>query len=337
VVDEAQDISVGQLRFLALSGRAARIASSLRVIWGNGSFNSRFPWKSARRRCPGAGPAHCESITGPRTRFRMQADRLLGPEVSDVDGNTEERRGTISHSTAHRRTSWFWTLPRKRSRLSANGWRNEPREGVVPHEIGVFVRSPAELERARAAVEDAKLPYKVLDDNVETPLAVLRFSTMHLAKGLEFRTVVVMACDDEVIPLQERIETVADDADLKRSTTRNGTLLYVACTRARDHLFGVRASIRRRSSGMTCGSEGPERSERVPRFELLKSRKQFESVQLRQKLRNSEPALPKSIYVLWGNPEGQMPYAFRSLQVPKGKVASCSETALILKRSVMWV
>ncbi len=38
---------------------------------------------------------------------------------------------------------------------------------------------------------------------------------MHLAKGLEFRAVAVMACDDEVLPLQERIETVGDDADLQ--------------------------------------------------------------------------------------------------------------------------
>ena len=36
---------------------------------------------------------------------------------------------------------------------------------------------------------------------------------MHIAKGLEFRAVAVVACDDEVIPLQERIGAVADDAD----------------------------------------------------------------------------------------------------------------------------
>jgi superfamily I DNA/RNA helicase len=40
-------------------------------------------------------------------------------------------------------------------------------------------------------------------------------STVHLAKGLEFRAVVVMDCDDEIIPLQERIETVGDNADLQ--------------------------------------------------------------------------------------------------------------------------
>jgi superfamily I DNA/RNA helicase len=38
---------------------------------------------------------------------------------------------------------------------------------------------------------------------------------MHLAKGLEFRAVAVMACDDEIIPPQVRIENVADDANLE--------------------------------------------------------------------------------------------------------------------------
>jgi superfamily I DNA/RNA helicase len=57
---------------------------------------------------------------------------------------------------------------------------------------------------------------------------------MHLAKRLEFRTVAVMACDDEVIPSQERIETVGDDADLEEVYNTERQLLYVACTRARD-------------------------------------------------------------------------------------------------------
>ena len=38
---------------------------------------------------------------------------------------------------------------------------------------------------------------------------------MHLAKGLESRPVVVMACDNEVIPLQERVEAVNDDVGLE--------------------------------------------------------------------------------------------------------------------------
>ena len=58
-----------------------------------------------------------------------------------------------------------------------------------------------------------------------------------MAKGLEFRAVVVMACDDEVVPLQERIETIVDDSDLEEVYSTERHLLYVACTRARDDLL----------------------------------------------------------------------------------------------------
>lgn len=60
---------------------------------------------------------------------------------------------------------------------------------------------------------------------------------MHLAKGLEFRAVAVIACDDEVIPSQHRIENVGDDGDLQEVYDTERQLLYVACTRARDRLW----------------------------------------------------------------------------------------------------
>ena len=77
-------------------------------------------------------------------------------------------------------------------------------------------------------MEKAAIPFKVLDETVDTASGFASVSSMHLAKGLEFRTVVVMACDDEVIPLQERIETVADDADLEEVYNTERHLLYVA-------------------------------------------------------------------------------------------------------------
>ncbi len=60
---------------------------------------------------------------------------------------------------------------------------------------------------------------------------------MHLAKGLEFKAVVVMACDDDILPLQDRIETVADEAELDEVYETERHLFYVACTRARDRLL----------------------------------------------------------------------------------------------------
>ena len=110
-------------------------------------------------------------------------------------------------------------------------------DGIEAGEMGVFVRSSAELPRARAAAVATGLAVVELGQTVETAAGTIAISPMPLAKGLEFRAVVVMACDDEVIPSQERIENVADDADLEEVHTTERHLLYVACTRARDHLL----------------------------------------------------------------------------------------------------
>ena len=115
-------------------------------------------------------------------------------------------------------------------------------DGLYPEEIGVFVRSEAELERATAVVKRYGLPFAVLDETGEIADDCVTVSTMHLAKGLEFRAVAVMACDAEVIPLQSRVEEIADEADLDEVYNTERNLLYVACTRARDRLLvtGVR-------------------------------------------------------------------------------------------------
>jgi superfamily I DNA/RNA helicase len=72
---------------------------------------------------------------------------------------------------------------------------------------------------------------------VDTASGHISIGTMHLAKGLEFRAVAVMVCDGEIVPLQEHIETVGDDADLQEVYDTERHLLYVACTSARDHLL----------------------------------------------------------------------------------------------------
>jgi len=81
------------------------------------------------------------------------------------------------------------------------------------------------------------MPFRILDTHAETTVGSLSLSTMYLAKGLEFRAVAVMACDDEVIPLQERIETTTDASELEDVYNTERQLLYVACTRARDCLL----------------------------------------------------------------------------------------------------
>jgi superfamily I DNA/RNA helicase len=77
----------------------------------------------------------------------------------------------------------------------------------------------------------------LLSERGDDPVDEISIGTMHLAKGLEFKAVAVMACDDEVLPLQSRIESVADEVDLDDVYDTERQLLYVACTRARDRLL----------------------------------------------------------------------------------------------------
>jgi len=235
IVDEAQDVNVAQLRFLAALAAGPNslfFAGDL----GQRIFQQPFSWKALGVDIRG------RSITlrvNYRTshQIRMQADCLLAPELSDVDGNTEERRGTISVFNGPEPAIMVLDTQGDEIETVSKWLSDRMYEGLMPHEIGIFVRSVSELKRGRAAVKDAGFPFKILDEKVESASGHVSISTMHLAKGLEFRAVVVMACDDEVIPLQERIETVADDTDLEEVYNTERHLLYVACTRARDHLF----------------------------------------------------------------------------------------------------
>lgn len=236
VMDEAQDVSIAQLRFLAAMGSWRADALFFAGDLGQRIFQQPFSWKSMGVDIRGRSRTlHINYRTS--HQIRMQADRLLGPEVFDVDGNTEDRRGTVSvfNGTA----PVIKSFGNQAEEINAVGeWlMDRSNEGIGAHEIGVFVRSDAELDRASAAVSKAGLPFKVLDERVETTRGYVSISTMHLAKGLEFRVVVVMACDDEIIPSQVRIETVADNADLEEVYNTERHLLYVACTRARDHLL----------------------------------------------------------------------------------------------------
>lgn len=153
-----------------------------------------------------------------------------------MDGNVEDRTGTVSVFNGPEPEITIADSVEAEAKGVATWLSARINDGVKPHEIGVFVRSHAELDRARAAVQAADLKVSVLDEDAASQSDAVTVCTMHLAKGLEFRAVAVMACDDEIIPLQTRVEQVADDADLEEVYNTERHLLYVACTRARDYL-----------------------------------------------------------------------------------------------------
>ena len=107
--------------------------------------------------------------------------------------------------------------------------------GIPSHEIALIVRSSAQIERARAAAQVANVAFVVLDERLAVKTGHVSILTMHLAKGLEFRSVAVMACDEGILPDNSRFFS-DDPAELKAINDSERQLLYVAMTRARDEL-----------------------------------------------------------------------------------------------------
>ncbi len=236
IVDEAQDIGVPEMRLLAVLGGGKPNGLFFAGDLGQRIFQPPFSWKSLGVDVRGRSRTLRINYRTSH-QIRSQADRLLPPAMADVDGNREERKGTISAFDGPEPLVHVFDSQEDET-IDVSQWISKRvQEGFLPEQIAVFVRTAGQFSRARKAIEDSGLESIELEHAVETHEGAVTILAMHLAKGLEFRAVVVMACDDEILPLQERIAAVGDDADLEEVYNTERHLLYVACTRARDFLM----------------------------------------------------------------------------------------------------
>ena len=183
VVDEAQDIGVAQLRFLTALGGGRPNSLFFVGDLGQRIFRTPFSWKALG--VDVRGRSHTLKLSYRTShQIRMQTDRLLGPELADVDGNVEDRRRTISAFNGELPTIQILETESE-ERQAVAAWLRERREkGVASNEMSVFVRSPNQLDRARSAVRDAEMSFNVLDENGRKRNDAVAIGTMHLAKGL---------------------------------------------------------------------------------------------------------------------------------------------------------
>jgi DNA helicase-2/ATP-dependent DNA helicase PcrA len=99
---------------------------------------------------------------------------------------------------------------------------------------------------------------------------VLRLSTVHQAKGLEFKVVFVMWLADGMFPSSKSLQNPANEEEERR-------LFYVSVTRAKDYLFLIYPLIRN-----TAGYYG-DVFQRPSRFILELPEHCFERVELPEK------------------------------------------------------
>lgn len=236
VVDECQDLNQGQVRFLAALGRGRPNALFFTGDIGQRIFQQPFSWKSLGIDLRGRTKTLRVNYRTSQ-QIRKTADRLLESAIVDADGESVDRSKTISAFGGPAPTITVYDDVAEEQTAVAAFIQERLAAGVKPHEMAIMVRDDAQLPRAQAIAQALGVPAVVLDQRLATLVGSLNLSTMHLAKGLEYRAVAVIACDDDVIPSPSRLAAISDPGDLKEAYELERHLLYVACTRARDHLF----------------------------------------------------------------------------------------------------
>ncbi|WP_313904440.1 3'-5' exonuclease [Rhizobium bangladeshense] len=235
VVDEAQDLGVAELRFLSAIAADRPDALFFAGDIGQRIFQQPFSWKGLGVSVQG------RSFTlkvNYRTshQIRRMADRLLPESVRDVDGEEDQRNGTVSVFDGVDPVVVVAPSIEEEAKIASTFLHDLLEQGISPNDIGIFCRSNDEIARAAKIAELAGVGTVSSLTGRSTDEAVL-VGTMHLAKGLEFRAVLIVACDEGILPLAARIGDVADEFELDEVVATERQLLYVAATRARDHLF----------------------------------------------------------------------------------------------------
>jgi hypothetical protein len=162
---------------------------------------------------------------------------LLGSDpVTGLDGEVDSLLGYRSplrgqrplvRPAASREEEFTLLSGRIRSWLAA---------GIEPGAIGITARSAALIREAREAL--ARDGIGTTSITGRGGAAGVRAGTMHAMKGLEFRAVAVIGVEAGVVPDPAALAT--DDGDpLARAQNRQRErcVLFVACTRSRDHLY----------------------------------------------------------------------------------------------------
>ena len=169
-------------------------------------------------------------------QIRRYADALLPQRIDNGDGEPEERQ-TISLLNGVSPQQQAYATQDQEIEGVVKYLKEALDSGFSPDEVAIFVRTKTLLDdRATKVVEQLGIGYHLLADDKPLATRCLALGTMHRAKGLEFKIVVVMGCDASLVPLSHILRSFKADADRQEFLEKERHLFYVACTRAREQL-----------------------------------------------------------------------------------------------------
>jgi superfamily I DNA/RNA helicase len=108
--------------------------------------------------------------------------------------------------------------------------------GIEPHAIGVAARTAALIREARDALQARGI--LTVSPNGRGGTQAVRAGIMHAMKGLEFQAVAVIGVEVGQVPAPFAVTPASEDPTAHhQDLQRERCVLFVACTRARDHLY----------------------------------------------------------------------------------------------------
>jgi len=235
VVDEVQDLGPSALRFLKALCQERPGSLMLCGDAGQRIYPGGFSLSALGIEVRGRS-AVLRINYRTTEQIRRLADRMVGDHVDDMQGGTESRKGT--------RSLLHGPQPRLRGHASQQAEQGATldqvqrwlAQGLAPEAIGIFARTHNRIGTLTRALEDAGVATRRLSDKGTVQPGTVNVGTMHRAKGLEFKVVLVADCGDSELPQPAAIRHLQDPQDIETATERERRLLYVAMTRARDEL-----------------------------------------------------------------------------------------------------
>jgi len=237
IIDEVQDLSVQEIRLLA--ALAPQGPDNLILIGDAGQriYPGGFSLRSMGIEV--RGRSRVLNINYRTTREIASAARHLRDEVvDDLDEGGEESTGLQDLLSGNSPVLKGFNRYDEENTFVGDTIAKLIAGGTPPREIGVFARIKRLRWHFEQELQNRGIPIFVPDRSKhdETTNAVY-VSTMHGAKGLEFRFVFIVGCQDGQLPASAPISMASDEMERKKALRREKSLLYVAMTRAREQLY----------------------------------------------------------------------------------------------------
>lgn len=225
VVDEAQDLSVDEL--ILLASIAAGRPNSLFFAGDIGQriFRAPFPWSATGVEIKGRSKT-LKLNYRTSEQIRRESDKLLPISITESDGNEERRDGVISLFQGAQPTIKICENKLQEIETTACWLKKLIKRGINPDEIAILFRSVFELDRAK----------KILTELGQKGEGV-HLLTMHDSKGLEFKAVAIIGCEEGILPSETRLLDARDESDIDEIMATERHLFYVAFSRAREHVL----------------------------------------------------------------------------------------------------